>query len=307
MPHNLRAAAPTILLFGGSGEVGFELRRTLAPIGRVVAPARCDAEMLRPDDLCRVIRDVRPEAIVCAAAYTAVEAAQTNQAEAYAVNVVAPRVIADEAAKLGALMVHYSSDYVFDGTKVEPYVEEDCVHPLSVYGETKAAGESAIMDSAARYLILRTSWVFGVLRRNFAKTVLHAARLGQPLKIVVDQVGAPTSAALIADVTAHAILRYLRGANEDFPSGLYHVAAAGATTWHGYACELLRMAADRGLPLKAGAEDVLAISSMAYPAIAARPANSRLNTSRFTHTFGLHMPDWRDGVAHVLDQLSVSW
>ena len=299
--------APTLLVLGGTGQVGFELCRSLAPLGRLVVPARSEFDMSHPDDLRRVIRSVRPEAVVCAAAYTGVDAAETHRAEAHAVNAVAPGVIAEEAAALGALMVHYSSDYVFDGTKIEPYVEGDVVCPLSVYGQTKAAGESAIVVSGARYLILRTSWVFGSHGRNFAKTILHAALSRQSLRVVKDQFGAPTPASLIADVTAHVIRAHCRGECEDSRLGTYHVAAAGETSWYGYACEVLRMAADRGMLTQIGPDYVVAVSSTDYPAAAARPANSRLDPSRITQDLGLYMPDWRDGIAHMLDQLSVSW
>jgi len=297
----------TLLVLGGTGQVGFELRRSLAPLGQLVVPARRDVDLSRPDDLRRVIHSVRPEIIVSAAAYTAVDAAEMHRAEAHAVNAVAPGIIAEEAAALQSLVVHFSSDYVFDGMKASPYVEDDAVHPLSVYGETKAAGEAAIAASGARYLILRTSWVFGVHGHNFAKTILRAARERRPLQVVSDQVGAPTPAWLIADATALALHACWRRGCDEFTSGLYHVAAAGETSWHGYACELLRLAAARGMAPQLGPDDIMAVSTAAYPAVARRPANSRLDTSRFTHTFGLRMPDWRDGVAHLLDQLSISW
>ncbi|WP_186424841.1 dTDP-4-dehydrorhamnose reductase [Cupriavidus metallidurans] len=300
-------SVPTLLVLGGTGQVGFELRRSLAPLGRLVVPARHDVDMMQPEDLRRSIRSVRPEIIVCAAAYTGVDAAQAHRAEAYSVNAVAPAVIANEAAALGALLIHYSSDYVFDGTKIAPYVEDDVVHPLSVYGESKAAGESAIMEATARYLILRTSWVFGIHGSNFAKTILQKARDGGSLRIVADQVGAPTPAALIADITAHAIRAYWCGDLSESQFGIYHVASAGETSWHGYARDLLQMAVDRGMPTQIDPSDVVAVSSTDYSTVAMRPANSRLDTSRITQTFGLCMPEWRVGVAHMLDQLSVSW
>lgn len=298
---------PTLLVLGSSGQVGFELRRSLAPLGRLVTPTRSECDLSCPDDLWRVMRTVRPDAVICAAAFTDVDAAETRRDEAHAVNAVAPAILASAAAETGALLVHYSSDYVFDGTKHGPYTEIDTVHPLSVYGQSKADGEAGISASGARHLILRTSWVYGIHGQNFARTILRAARAKDRLRVVSDQVGAPTPAALVADVTAHVIRMDMLSGGQALPSGIFHVAAAGETSWHEYAVELLTLAAARGIPMRVALADVVAIGTAEYPAAARRPANSRLDTALLTSTFGLQMPHWRDGVVHLLDQLSDLW
>lgn len=296
--------APTILVTGSNGQVGFELRRSLAPLGNVVALDRAGCDLSQAEGLRRVVREHRPAVIVNAGAYTAVDKAETDSDLAFAVNGAAAGVLAEEALALGSLLVHYSTDYVFDGTAPGAYVETDAVNPQSVYGKSKLAGEEAIAESGAQALVLRTCWVAGAHGGNFAKTMLRLAGERDSLRVIVDQVGAPTTAALIADVTAHIVARHwLAGSREDFPSGVYHLAAAGETSWHGYAVAVLRYARTLGIALKAGPENVEAIPATAYPLPAPRPANSRLDTTRLRDTFGIHLPSWEQGIHHLLDEI----
>lgn len=296
--------APTILVTGSNGQVGFELRRSLAPLGNVVALDRAGCDLSQAERLRRVVREHRPAVIVNAGAYTAVDKAETDSDLAFAVNGVAAGVLAEEALALGSLLVHYSTDYVFDGTAPGAYVETDAVNPQSVYGKSKLAGEQAIAESGAQALVLRTCWVAGAHGGNFAKTMLRLAGERDGLRVIADQVGAPTTAALIADVTSHIVARHwLAGSREDFASGVYHLAAAGETSWHGYAVEVLRYARTLGIALKAGPENVEAIPATAYPLPAPRPANSRLDTTRLRDTFGIHLPSWEQGIHHLLDEI----
>ncbi|AMR79529.1 dTDP-4-dehydrorhamnose reductase [Cupriavidus nantongensis] len=297
-------AIPIILLTGSNGQVGFELRRSLAPLGRIAALDRATCDLAYSSRIRDLVRRIRPDVIVNAAAYTAVERAEGEAELAFAVNAVAAGTLAEEARALGAMLVHYSTDYVYDGTKDSPYVETDRTNPLSVYGKSKAAGDENILATGAAALILRTSWVAGAHGSNFAATVLSRAREQARLRVVADQHGAPTSAALVADVTAHILARYwLFGRRETFPTGIYHLAADGVTTWHGYATEVLLRAACYGVALKARPEDVEAILTAQYPADALRPANSRLDTTKLRCTFGIHLPPWQEGVHHVLEQI----
>lgn len=297
-------AIPTLLVTGSNGQVGFELRRSLAPLGRVVALERAGCDLSRPDELRRIVRELRPDVIVNPAAYTAVDKAETDIEAAYAINSVAPGVLAEEAKTLGSLLVHYSTDYVFDGSKDGSYVETDKVNPQSVYGKSKLAGEQAIAASGVQALVLRTCWVAGAHGSNFAKTMLKLGRERDSLRVIADQFGAPTTASLIADVTAQIVARHwLSGRPAAFAGGVYHLAAAGETSWHGYATEVLRMAAALGVPLQVNLEHIEAIPATAYPLPASRPANSRLNTSKLRETFGIHLPDWQQGIRLLLDQI----
>lgn len=298
------AVVPTFLVTGSNGQVGFELRRSLASLGRVVALDRSGCDLSRPDEIRRVVREYRPDVIVNPAAYTAVDKAETEPELAYAINGNAPGVLAEEAKALGSLLVHYSTDYVFDGTKDGAYVETDPVNPQSVYGASKLAGEQAITAAGGAALILRTCWVAGVHGGNFAKTMLRLGRERDSLRVIADQYGAPTTASLIADVTAQVIARHwLFGQRQAFASGVYHLAAAGETTWHGYATEVLRYAARKGAELKVDPARIEAIPATAYPLPAPRPANSRLDTSKLRQAFGIYLPDWQQGVHHLLDQI----
>jgi len=293
-----------ILLTGKNGQVGFELQRSLAPLGEIVAVDQTDCDLADAEAIRRLVTATRPDIIVNPAAYTAVDKAETDQVRAQAINGVAPGIFGEEAAKLGALVVHYSTDYVFRGDKPGLYTETDDPDPQSVYGKTKLAGERALAASDAKHLIFRTSWVFGAHGVNFAKTMLRLAAERPSLKVVADQFGAPTSAALIADVTAQVLGQYLcRPASADFPYGLYHLVAAGRTNWHEYAQAVVMAAMTAGKPLKLGPHDVQAITTAEYPLPAPRPANSCLDTTLLRNTFGLSLPDWRQGLQHVMTQL----
>ncbi|WP_432257924.1 dTDP-4-dehydrorhamnose reductase [Cupriavidus sp. TMH.W2] len=302
MQHN--PTVPTILVTGSKGQVGFELRRSLAPLGNVVALDRACCDLSRLDELRRVVRDYRPDVIINPAAYTAVDKAEAEVDLAFTINGTAAGLLAEEAKVLGSLLVHYSTDYVFDGTKDRPYLETDPVNPQSVYGKSKLAGEQAITVSGAQALILRTCWVAGAHGGNFAKTILRLGKERDSLRVIADQFGAPTTASLIADVTAQIVARHWLSADRDaFKSGIYHLAAAGETTWHAYATEVLRYAKAHGVELKADPERIEAIPATAYPLPAPRPANSRLDTARVREAFGIHLPDWKQGIHFLLDQI----
>lgn len=292
-----------ILLTGKDGQVGFELQRALAPLGEVIALDRQDCDLANPDAIRHVLAWVQPDVIVNPAAYTAVDKAESEPELAQAINGVAPGLLGNEAARRGALVVHYSTDYVFDGAKEEAYCEDDAPNPQSAYGKSKLAGERALQASGADHLIFRTSWVFGAHGGNFAKTMLRLAGEREGLKVVADQFGAPTSAALLADVTAQVLGRYQREGRASFPFGLYHLAAGGCTSWHEYAKTVIRAALSAGKPLKLTVDQVLPITTADYPLPASRPNNSRLDTSRLRQTFGLKLPDWQSGLDHVLQQI----
>jgi dTDP-4-dehydrorhamnose reductase len=292
-----------ILLTGMNGQVGFELQRTLAPLGEVVAVDVQDCNLFSPNAIRQLVAEVAPQVIVNPAAYTAVDKAEAEPALAQAVNGTAPGVFGEAAARLGALVVHYSTDYVFDGCMPGAYLETDAPNPQSVYGKTKLAGERALQASGADHLIFRTSWVFGAHGSNFAKTILRLAAERDGLKIVADQFGAPTSAALLADITARVLGRYKREGRAEFPFGLYHLVAGGCTTWHEYAQTVVHAALAAGKQLRLTADDVLPIATVDYPLPATRPSNSRLDTSRLRQTFGLDLPDWQSGLSHVLQQI----
>jgi dTDP-4-dehydrorhamnose reductase len=292
-----------ILLTGKDGQVGFELQRALAPLGEVCAIDQADCDLANASSLRKLVRLFRPDLIVNPAAYTAVDKAESEPQLAQAVNAVAPGVLGEEADKLGAWVVHYSTDYVFDGMKSGLYTEDDATNPQSVYGRTKRDGENALQQSGARYLIFRTSWIVGAHGNNFAKTILRLAGERDRLTVVTDQHGAPTSAALLADVTAQVVRQKQREGEDSFPFGLYHLAAGGETNWCDYARFVVSEARAAGKPLKLSPDAIRAISSSEYPTTAKRPANSRLDTGKFRRTFGLELPDWRIGVRHILQQI----
>ena len=301
----MRSERPARLLITGcNGQVGFELRRSLAPLGQVIALDRAACDLTQPDMIRRVVRSVRPDVIVNAAGYTAVDQAEQQSALAHAVNGAAPAVLAEEAGTLASLLVHYSTDYVFNGLQPGWYREADAADPQSVYGQSKLAGEQALAASGAITLVLRTSWVFGLHGGNFVKTMLRLGGEHKSLRVVADQHGAPTSAALIADVTAQIVARFwLAGDRKCFPSGLYHLAAAGEATWHAYAQEIFRVARNLGAPLSVEEAGILAIPASDYPLPARRPQNSRLDTTRLQQTFGVYLPPWEEGLRHVLEQI----
>lgn len=294
-----------ILLLGKDGQVGWELQRALAPLGELLAYGRSEADFAEPTSLRALVRDVAPDVIVNAAAYTAVDKAESDQPAAHACNAVAPGVLAEEAAALGAWLVHYSTDYVFDGSKEGAWVETDIVNPLSVYGRTKFEGEERIRASGARHLILRTSWVFAARGGNFAKTMLRLAKERETLSVVADQHGAPTGAELLADATALALHRIaVLGADARRLSGTYHVAASGSTTWNAYARHVLTQAQAHGAVLKVAPDSVQPIATSAFPTPAMRPENSRLDCSKFCASFGMVLPDWRYHVNRMIAELS---
>ena len=282
-----------ILLLGKDGQLGWELQRALAPLGELHALGRMDVDLCDTEGLRARVRAIAPDVIVNAAACTAVDRAESEEAAAQAVNARAPAVLAGEAVRLNAWLVHYSTDYVFDGRKDGAYSECDPVNPLSAYGRSKAAGEEGIRAAGARHLILRTGWVFG-RGQNFARTILRLAREREQIKVVADQFGAPTAAELLADVTALALYRIAAmGIGADALSGTYHVAAGGRTSWHAYARHLVAEAAAAGVPLRASADDILPIATADWPTPAARPANGSLDCGKFCGAFGLVLPDWR--------------
>jgi dTDP-4-dehydrorhamnose reductase len=292
-----------ILVTGKNGQVGFELQRALATLGEVVAVDHADCDLADADAIRALVRRVAPDVIVNPAAYTAVDKAESDRETAFAVNAGAPGVFGEEAARLGALVVHYSTDYVFDGAKDGSYAETDQPDPQSVYGSTKYVGELALAAASPRHLIVRTSWVVGAHGGNFAKTMLRLAAEREQLSVVADQFGAPTSAALLADLTAQLVRQYLREGADGFPYGTYHVAAAGETSWHGYARFVIAEAIAAGKTLKAGPDAVKPLATSEYPTPAKRPGNSRLDTTHFRTTFGLRLPPWQESVRHVLQQI----
>lgn len=294
-----------ILLLGKDGQVGWELQRSLVPLGELHAFGRAEADFSNPESLRALVRRVRPDLIVNAAAYTAVDKAESDEATARSVNALAPGVLAEEAHALGAWLVHYSTDYVFDGSKDGAWRETDATNPLSVYGRTKLEGEERIRASGAHHLILRTSWVFAPRGGNFAKTMLRLAREREQLSVVADQFGAPTGAELLADTTALALYRIMPlGAGAAELSGTYHLSAAGETTWHAYARHVLEQARSHGAVLKAGPDQVMPIAASAFPAPAPRPANSRLDCGKFCASFSLQLPDWRHHVNRLVAELA---
>lgn len=293
-----------ILLFGKGGQVGWELQRSLAPLGELIA-LDADSQQLcgdftRLEDIAQAVRVIAPDVIVNAAAYTAVDKAESEPELVRTINALAPGILAREARKLGSWLIHYSTDYVFDGSGSKPWLETDPTEPLSVYGSTKLAGEEAIRAVGCHHLIFRTSWVYAARGGNFAKTMLRLARERERFTVIDDQIGAPTGADLLADVTAHAI-RTVRQQPE--LSGLYHLAAAGETSWHGYACFVLNLARQAGIEFKVAAENVIPVPTSAFPLPARRPLNSRLDTSKLQTTFDLHLPLWQTGVARLLSEI----
>lgn len=294
-----------ILLFGKNGQVGWELQRSLAPLGQVIALGHDGGGGLCGDlanlqGLVETIRNVAPDVIVNAAAYTAVDKAESDPELAYLINAAAPGVMAEEAASLGAWLVHYSTDYVFDGAGNEARKETAATGPLNEYGRTKLEGERRVAR-CEKHLIFRTSWVYSTRGSNFAKTMLRLAAEREQLKVIDDQIGAPTGAELLADVTAHAI-RSVQAKPE--LAGLYHLVAGGGTSWWGYARFVIERAREIGLPTRVEPENIEAIATSAYPTPACRPLNSRLDTGKLRDAFGVYLPDWHQGVLRMMDELA---
>ena len=294
-----------ILLFGKNGQIGWELQRALAPLGELVAldfdsPGPLAADFSRPEGLAATVRAVRPQIVVNAAAHTAVDSCESELARAHTLNAAAPAVLAHEAQALGAWLLHYPTDYVFDGSGDTPRTEDAPTGPLSVYGRTKLDGEDAIRASGCRHVILRTSWVYAARGANFARTMLRLAQERERLAVIDDQVGAPTGAELLADVSAH-VLRAALARPE--VSGTYHCVAAGETSWHGYARHVIEFARAAGAPIRVAPGAIAPILTSAYPTPAVRPKNSRLDTTKLRTTFGLALPPWQAGVDRVLTEL----
>ena len=304
----------TILLVGKTGQVGSELFRLLPELGEVVAPDRRELDLLNADSMRRAVRDIRPQIIVNAAAFTAVDAAETQEAEAHTINAIAPGVLAEEAMKIGAAIVHYSTDYVFDGSKTTPYDETDSCAPLNVYGKTKLAGEQAIRASGVPHLILRTAWVYSTEGRSFLRTILRLATEREELRVVHDQFGTPTWSRDIAQATVTILAQLLiqnGSATNSFSrdTGIYNLTAAGKTTWFEFACAILEQAAGISPDVAWFAEAtqarplitkrILPITTAEYPTPASRPQHSVLSNSRLNRSFGIELPNWRTQLRHV--------
>ena len=293
-----------ILLLGKGGQVGWELQRSLSVLGQVTAldfdsTEHC-GDFSNPAGLADTVRALRPDIIVNAAAHTAVDKAESEPDFARTLNATAPGVLAQEAARLGAWLVHYSTDYVFDGSGTRPWVETDAPAPLSVYGRTKLEGEQRIQQSGCKHLILRTSWVYAARGGNFAKTMLRLAQERERLTVIDDQWGAPTGAELIADVSAHAIAQTRQQPGK---AGIYHLAPAGETTWFQYAKHVIAQAQQAQSAIKIKATEILPIPTSAYPTPARRPHNSRLDTRKLQAAFGLSLPPWQRGVDRMLVEI----
>ena len=296
-----------ILLFGKGGQVGWELQRSLAPLGELIAldvdsKQQC-GDFTRLDGIAHTVHTIAPDVIVNAAAYTAVDKAESEPELVRTINVLAPGVVAQEAKRLGSWLIHYSTDYVFDGSGSKPWVETDPTGPLSVYGSTKLEGEEAIRASGCKHLIFRTSWVYAARGGNFVRTMLRLAQERDRLTVIDDQIGAPTGADLLADVTAHAIRMALR---QPELSGLYHLVVGGEISWHGYASYVLNLARQSGMDLKVAAENVIPVPTSAFPLQAKRPLNSRLDASKLQTAFDVHLPAWQNGVARMLEEILAS-
>jgi dTDP-4-dehydrorhamnose reductase len=304
-----------ILLLGKSGQLGWELQRSLAPLGEVIALDRGGGkppwrepsssplcgDLGRPEQLAATVLALRPQVIVNAAAYTAVDRAESESEVAYAVNALAPGTLAEASATLGACLIHYSTDYVFDGSGSRPWKEDDPTEPLGVYGRTKLEGEQRVRSSGCRHVILRTSWVYAARGTNFPKTMLRLASERAELSVIDDQIGAPTGADLIADATAH-VLRTIE--REGRHGGTYHVTASGEASWFEFAKFVIEGARSRGWPLTVPPLAIRPVPTSAYPSVARRPLNSRLDCTRFEQDFDLRLPRWQDGVERLLDELA---
>lgn len=293
-----------ILLFGKNGQVGWELQRSLAPLGEIIAldsesTDHC-GDFTKLQDITDTVRAIAPDIIVNAAAHTAVDKAESDKELARTLNALAPTTLAMEAKRSNAWLIHYSTDYVFDGSGNQAWKETDTTGPLNVYGATKLEGEQFIRQSGCKHLIFRTSWVFGTRGGNFAKTILRLAQEKESLNIINDQIGAPTGAELLADITAHAIRM---AQTQPELAGLYHLAADGETSWHGYAKMVVEAAQNAGISMWMTPEDVKPVPTTSYPTPAQRPLNSRLDCSKFKTAFGLNLPHWQIGVKRMLDEV----
>ncbi len=287
-----------ILLLGKDGQLGRELTRSLAPLGRLTAWGRTECDLAQTERICHQVFSAQPDVIVNAAAYTLVDQAESQPQLAHAINALAPAALAQVARDSGARLIHYSTDYVFNGSGTSPWREESPTAPLNVYGASKLAGEQAIAASGCQYLILRTSWVYAHAGENFAKTMLRLACEREHLSVVDDQIGAPTDAAWLADITAQVI-----SSGDHAVLGIFHAAAAGEVSWHGYASYLIARARQMGFPIKVMPEAITAVASKAFPTKAKRPHNSRLDCAKLNRTLGIVAPPWQSGIDQLLEHL----
>lgn len=305
-PLTLNRAFMKIFLLGKNGQVGWELQRSLAPLGELIALDRHSTllrgDLSQPEKLAQTVRDVRPDVVVNAAAHTAVDKAESEPELARTLNATAPAALAQAAADVGAWLVHYSTDYVFNGEGQTPWQEGDATGPLGVYGQTKLEGEQAIAGSGCKHLIFRTSWVYAARGGNFARTMLRLAQERERLTVIDDQRGAPTGADLIADVTAHAIRQVIQTQDAHL-SGVYHLVAAGETSWHGYASHAIERARQIKPDAPWQVSEIAPVPTSAFPTAARRPLNSRLNTQRLQNRFGLTLPNWQQGVDRLLAEM----
>ena len=288
---------PTLLLIGKIGQVGWELRRTLAPLGRIVAVDYPEIDLTDVASVQKWVRQTSPTVVINAAAYTAVDKAETEPERCQLINGIAPGILAEEAKRANALMVHYSTDYIFDGTKPAPYVEEDIPNPLGTYGRSKLAGDQAVQQAGIPHLIFRLCWVYGVRGQNFMLTMMRLARERETLRVVQDQVGCPTWSRMIAETTALALKQVLQVRDRDALSGVYHLAASGQTSWHGFAKAIVDLMPAEGKKCTA----IEPITSAEYPLPAKRPAFSVLSCEKLNRTFGLQLPAWEDSLRQVVE------
>lgn len=292
----------TILLFGCNGQVGSELQKTLQPLGKIVAldlnSSEFCGDFTKPEAIAETIRRVKPDVIVNAAAYTAVDKAESEPDLAFLINAQTPGILAQEAEKVGAWLIHYSTDYVFDGSGDQPWKETDAPNPLNVYGASKLQGERNIAANCSKHVILRTSWVYGAQGANFAKTMLRLAQERESLSVVDDQIGVPTGAKLLAELTASIIPRLMQDASL---AGLYHAVAAGETSWYGYARLVIDSARRQGVAIRVKDESIRPVGSGQFPTPAKRPANSRLDTGKLREAFSQELPPWEAGVKQMLE------
>jgi dTDP-4-dehydrorhamnose reductase len=293
-----------ILLFGKNGQLGQELHRAIAPLGDMVALSRQEADFKDEKNLRKIIAEHKPSVIINAVAYTSVDKAEQEPEEVFAINANALKIIAEEAKKIDAWLVHYSTDYVFDGTKKEPYVETDTPKPLCTYGKSKLAAEEFIQASGVNYLIFRTSWLHTAHGRNFATTMLERAKTSDELKIVADQHGAPTCAAMVANTTAKVLSQVLENpAKAEFYKGIYHLTASGDTTWYDYACYIFEQAQKKGVEFKVQPDKICPVSTEEYAVAAKRPKNSCLNTDKIKTVFGVTLPEWKSDVQKLVEEV----
>ena len=289
-----------ILLLGKDGQLGRELQRSLAPLGTVTEWGRAECDLAQTESLHAKVIAAKPDVIVNAAAYTAVDKAESEPELTHAINALAPAILTQATLDMGCRLIHYSTDYVFNGSGVRPWVEDSLTAPLNVYGKTKLEGEQAIAASGCNHLIFRTSWVYAKEGGNFAKTMLRLASERDALSVIDDQIGAPTDAGWLADMTAAVILRQ---AQDERESGIYHAASAGEVSWHGYASYLIAKARTMGFPIKVSQQAIAAVASEAFPTPAQRPRNSRLDCSKLTAAFGIRPPPWQQGIDQLLEHL----